>query len=175
MLTRSGVGALVAALLLFAGSLGWRYEELLVNPTLLELTRQRGNIDCGGLEYLVIRYGNFFQLVLPPDVFDMRGIHNTAITITGSDGHLLQGQGDNSEFFTWVRATEMIGGRAPSPQALFATAKGQYADASRLPLGVGLVHRAERNRQEDQYGPCRCPSVNCSDHGAFRFDRLGAR
>jgi hypothetical protein len=25
-----------------------RYEELLVNPTLLTLTRQRGEIDCGG-------------------------------------------------------------------------------------------------------------------------------
>jgi len=42
-----------------------RYEELLVNPTLLTLTAQRGNIDCGGLEYLIIRYGNFFQFVLP--------------------------------------------------------------------------------------------------------------
>jgi hypothetical protein len=42
-----------------------RYEELLVNPTLLTLTTQRGNIDCGGLEYLIIRYGNFFQFVLP--------------------------------------------------------------------------------------------------------------
>jgi hypothetical protein len=42
-----------------------RYEELLVNPTLLTLTTQRGNIDCGGLEYLMIRYGNFFQFVLP--------------------------------------------------------------------------------------------------------------
>lgn len=42
-----------------------RYEELLVNPTLLKLASQRGNIDCGGLEYLLIRYGNFFQLVQP--------------------------------------------------------------------------------------------------------------
>ncbi len=42
-----------------------RYEELLVNPTLLKLAGQRGDIDCGGLEYLVIRYGNFFQLVVP--------------------------------------------------------------------------------------------------------------
>jgi len=42
-----------------------RYEELLVNPTVLTLTTQRGNIDCGGLEYLLIRYGNFFQLVHP--------------------------------------------------------------------------------------------------------------
>ena len=42
-----------------------RYEELLVNPTLLTLTRQRGQIDCGGLAYLLIRYGYFFQLVMP--------------------------------------------------------------------------------------------------------------
>lgn len=39
------------------------YEELLVNPTLLKLATQRGNIDCGGLNYLLIRYGNFFQFV----------------------------------------------------------------------------------------------------------------
>jgi hypothetical protein len=42
-----------------------RYEELLVNPTLLTLTTQRGNIDAGGLRYVLVRYGNFFQLVLP--------------------------------------------------------------------------------------------------------------
>jgi hypothetical protein len=42
-----------------------RYEELLVNPTLLTLARQRGEIDCGGLDYLVVAYGAFFQLVLP--------------------------------------------------------------------------------------------------------------
>lgn len=45
-----------------------RYEELLVNPTILTLTRQRGEIDCGGLRYVLVRYGSFFQLVLPlPD------------------------------------------------------------------------------------------------------------
>ena len=44
-----------------------RYEELLVNPTLITLTRQRGEIDCGGLDYLVVAYGSFFQLVLPID------------------------------------------------------------------------------------------------------------
>ncbi|MBU8909889.1 MAG: hypothetical protein KOO65_01345, partial [Desulfobacterales bacterium] len=38
-----------------------RYEELLVNPTLLKLASQRGDIDCGGLDYLLVRYGNFFQ------------------------------------------------------------------------------------------------------------------
>jgi hypothetical protein len=42
-----------------------RYEELLVNPTLLTLARQRGEIDCGGLRYLVVGYGNFDQLVVP--------------------------------------------------------------------------------------------------------------
>lgn len=42
-----------------------RYEELLVNPTLLTLARQRGEIDCGGLDYLIVAYGSFFQLVVP--------------------------------------------------------------------------------------------------------------
>jgi hypothetical protein len=42
-----------------------RYEELLVNPTVLTLTRQRGDIDCGGLSYVVVGYGNFFQFVVP--------------------------------------------------------------------------------------------------------------
>ena len=41
-----------------------RYEELLVNPVLLLLTRQRGEIDCGGLEYVIVRYGNFAQVVV---------------------------------------------------------------------------------------------------------------
>jgi hypothetical protein len=44
-----------------------RYEELLVNPTLITLASQRGNIDCGGLEYLIVRYGRFFQFVLPAE------------------------------------------------------------------------------------------------------------
>jgi hypothetical protein len=42
-----------------------RYEELLVNPALVLLARQRGDIDCGGLDYLIVRYGNFFQVVVP--------------------------------------------------------------------------------------------------------------
>lgn len=41
-----------------------KYEELIVNPTLLTLARQRGNIDCGGAEFVVIGYGNFLQLVI---------------------------------------------------------------------------------------------------------------
>jgi hypothetical protein len=42
-----------------------RYEELLVNPTLLTLVGLRGRIDCGGLDFIVIRYGNFYQVVRP--------------------------------------------------------------------------------------------------------------
>jgi len=40
-----------------------KYEELLVNPTILTLLNQRGNIDCGGLQYVLIRYGSFFEFV----------------------------------------------------------------------------------------------------------------
>ncbi len=40
-------------------------EELLVNPAILALTIQRGNIDCGGLQFVLIRYGNFYQFVAP--------------------------------------------------------------------------------------------------------------
>lgn len=42
-----------------------RFEELIVNPTLLKLLSQRGNIDCGGLEYVLVRYGSFFAWVAP--------------------------------------------------------------------------------------------------------------
>jgi len=42
-----------------------KYEELIVNPTLLKLTKQRGEIDCGGLDYVIVGYGNFNQLVIP--------------------------------------------------------------------------------------------------------------
>ncbi|MES2654324.1 MAG: hypothetical protein V4620_01985 [Bacteroidota bacterium] len=40
-----------------------KYEELFVNPALLTLARQRGNVDCGGLNFMIIAYGNFFQLI----------------------------------------------------------------------------------------------------------------
>ncbi len=42
-----------------------RYEELLVNPVILLAAGQRGDIDCGGTQYVVIRYGHFFQVVVP--------------------------------------------------------------------------------------------------------------
>ena len=41
------------------------FEELLVNPALLALARQRGELDCGGLRHLIIGYGNFHQVVVP--------------------------------------------------------------------------------------------------------------
>jgi hypothetical protein len=40
-----------------------RYEELFVNPTLLTLVHQRGDLDCGGAKYVLVRYGNFYQFV----------------------------------------------------------------------------------------------------------------
>lgn len=41
------------------------FEELLVNPTVLELISRRGTLDCGGLEYVAIGYGHFIQLLIP--------------------------------------------------------------------------------------------------------------
>ncbi len=41
------------------------FEELLVNPTLLRLAGQRGDLDCGGLRHVIVGYGNFNQVVLP--------------------------------------------------------------------------------------------------------------
>src|SRR5215472_6288359 len=45
-----------------------RYEELLVNPAVLTLLRRRGDLDCGGLDHVWIRYGNFWTGLFPtPD------------------------------------------------------------------------------------------------------------
>jgi hypothetical protein len=51
-----------------------RYEELIVNPTLLKLLTQRGNIDCGGLHHVVVRYGTFFAYIQP--------LHNGHVTVS---------------------------------------------------------------------------------------------
>lgn len=40
-----------------------KYEELFVNPTMLKIAGQRGRLDCGGLNFIIIRYGNFFQMI----------------------------------------------------------------------------------------------------------------
>jgi hypothetical protein len=58
-----------------------RYEELLVNPVLLLLTRQRGEIDCGGLDYVIVRYGHFAQVVVP----DPSGGHVSVAVSPGED------------------------------------------------------------------------------------------
>lgn len=50
-----------------------KYEELIVNPTLLKLVTQRGNIDCGGARWVVIRYGNFFEVVVPVEATQNAG------------------------------------------------------------------------------------------------------
>ena len=42
-----------------------KYEELIVNPAILTLVKQRGDIDCGGANFVLIRYGNFYQFVAP--------------------------------------------------------------------------------------------------------------
>ena len=44
-----------------------RYEELLVNPAVLTLLRRRGELDCGGLDHVWIRYGNFWTGLFPLD------------------------------------------------------------------------------------------------------------
>ncbi len=42
-----------------------KYEELIVNPALLTLVTQRGNIDCGGVSFVLVRYGHFYQIIIP--------------------------------------------------------------------------------------------------------------
>ncbi len=42
-----------------------RYEELLVNPAVLTLLQRRGELDCGGLDQVWIRYGNFWTGLFP--------------------------------------------------------------------------------------------------------------
>ena len=42
-----------------------RYEELLVNPAVLTLLQRRGEMDCGGLDHVWIRYGNFWTGLFP--------------------------------------------------------------------------------------------------------------
>ncbi len=42
-----------------------RMEELIVNPTVLDITSRRGNIDMDGIRYVVIRYGPQYQLIMP--------------------------------------------------------------------------------------------------------------
>jgi hypothetical protein len=70
-----------------------KYEELIVNPTLLKLVTQRGNIDCGGAEYVIIRYGSFYEFVMP-----VKG------------GHLSVGIELNSDLMKIVAAIQSLAG-----------------------------------------------------------------
>jgi hypothetical protein len=42
-----------------------KYEELLVNPTILDLARRRGEMDLGGVLFVVIRYESICGLLFP--------------------------------------------------------------------------------------------------------------
>ena len=42
-----------------------RWDELIVNPVLIELASRRGEIDLGGLDHLLVRYRRAYNLVLP--------------------------------------------------------------------------------------------------------------
>lgn len=68
-----------------------KYEELIVNPTLLKLVTQRGNIDCGGAEFVIVRYGNFYELIIPY-----------------MDGHLSIGIELNAELMSLVPAIQNL-------------------------------------------------------------------
>jgi hypothetical protein len=73
-----------------------KYEELIVNPTLLKLVIQRGNIDCGGVEYVIIKYGSFFEFVMPIKNGHVSvGIeqHSNIMEITGKIQDLVKASG----------------------------------------------------------------------------------
>lgn len=46
---------------------GERWDELVVNPTLIELASRRGEVDYGGLDYLAVHYRRCTNLVIPLD------------------------------------------------------------------------------------------------------------
>jgi hypothetical protein len=68
-----------------------KYEELIVNPTLLKLVTQRGNIDCGGAKYVIIKYGSFYEFVMPL-----------------KNGHLSVGVEVNSDLLNIVEAIQNL-------------------------------------------------------------------
>ena len=57
-----------------------RYEELIVNPTLVTLLTERGKIDCGGFRHALIRYGDFWAFIIP-----VAGGHVTVSLETATD------------------------------------------------------------------------------------------
>ena len=61
-----------------------KYKELIANPVMLKAATQRGNIDCGGPEFLLVRYGNFFQFVLM-SFLKVIDVKDNIISIRGLD------------------------------------------------------------------------------------------
>lgn len=42
-----------------------RLEEIIVNPTILDIARRRGEMDLGGVQFVIIRYDSIYGLLLP--------------------------------------------------------------------------------------------------------------
>ena len=79
-----------------------RYEELLVNPAVLTLLRRRGELDCGGLDHVWIRYGNFWTGLFPLE-----------------DGHVnvgLEPEGSPAELVSRIRAVFEQAGLGSGPR-----------------------------------------------------------
>jgi hypothetical protein len=85
-----------------------RMEELVVNPVALELFARRGNLDLGGLRFVIVRYGLQFQVILPC-----------------ASGHVsigVEADGDPVAIAERVASALLPGGRPkPQPNATSAT------------------------------------------------------
>lgn len=77
-----------------------------MNPTLLKLVQQRGNIDCGGASYVVVGYGNFRQLVVR-----IPGGHASVAFELGSDP-LVHVESVRSVFGSHSQGSESLGEKA---------------------------------------------------------------
>jgi hypothetical protein len=79
-----------------------RMEELLVNPTILEMSKRRGDLDLDGIRYIIIRYGLQYQAV-----FNYR------------NGHVSVGiESDSDVVGVVTRILEHLDGLVPSPEVL---------------------------------------------------------
>jgi hypothetical protein len=79
-----------------------RMEELLVNPTILEMTKRRADLDLDGISYIIIRYGLQYQAV-----FNYR------------NGHVSVGiESDSDAVGVVTKILEHLDSPAPSPEVL---------------------------------------------------------
>jgi hypothetical protein len=79
-----------------------RMEELLVNPTILEMTKRRADLDLDGISYIIIRYGLEYQAV-----FNYR------------NGHVSVGiESDGDAVGVVTKILEHLDSPAPSPEVL---------------------------------------------------------